>query len=126
MFAGEKPPAMPFRQDAMISPRPKPWNSPKAPVTDASCTRSCFVEPTCAVHKSRARIASRLVTGSFEVLVLVLALALSAAPCCRAQQPAPAAIPARPAHASYDLVIVNGHMIDGTGSPWYSGDLGHG
>jgi dihydroorotase/N-acyl-D-amino-acid deacylase len=26
--------------------------------------------------------------------------------------------------ASFDLVITNGHIIDGTGSPWYSGDLG--
>jgi len=26
--------------------------------------------------------------------------------------------------SSYDLVIVNGHIIDGTGSPWYSGDIG--
>ena len=25
---------------------------------------------------------------------------------------------------SYDLVITNGHIIDGTGSPWYSGDIG--
>ena len=24
----------------------------------------------------------------------------------------------------YDLVIINGHIIDGTGSPWYSGDIG--
>jgi N-acyl-D-amino-acid deacylase len=24
----------------------------------------------------------------------------------------------------FDLVITNGHMIDGTGSPWYSGDVG--
>jgi len=24
----------------------------------------------------------------------------------------------------YDLVITNGHIIDGTGSPWYSGDVG--
>src|SRR5205823_55764 len=23
-----------------------------------------------------------------------------------------------------DLVIINGHIIDGTGSPWYSGDVG--
>ena len=31
------------------------------------------------------------------------------------------------AHAQtvpYDLVIRNGHIIDGTGSPWYSGDIG--
>jgi N-acyl-D-amino-acid deacylase len=25
---------------------------------------------------------------------------------------------------AYDVVIINGHIIDGTGSPWYSGDLG--
>src|ERR1700694_1667717 len=24
----------------------------------------------------------------------------------------------------FDLVIANGHIIDGTGSPWYSGDIG--
>jgi N-acyl-D-amino-acid deacylase len=26
--------------------------------------------------------------------------------------------------APYDLVIRNGHIVDGTGSPWYSGDIG--
>jgi N-acyl-D-amino-acid deacylase len=25
---------------------------------------------------------------------------------------------------SFDLIITNGHVIDGTGSPWYSGDIG--
>jgi N-acyl-D-amino-acid deacylase len=25
---------------------------------------------------------------------------------------------------AFDVVIVNGHIIDGTGSPWYSGDIG--
>jgi dihydroorotase/N-acyl-D-amino-acid deacylase len=25
---------------------------------------------------------------------------------------------------AFDLVITNGHIVDGTGSPWYSGDLG--
>src|SRR5712692_9966287 len=24
----------------------------------------------------------------------------------------------------FDIVIMNGHIIDGTGSPWYSGDIG--
>jgi len=28
------------------------------------------------------------------------------------------------AHARFDLVIINGRIIDGTGSPWYSGDVG--
>ena len=28
------------------------------------------------------------------------------------------------APGSFDIVITNGHIIDGTGSPWYSGDLG--
>ena len=29
-----------------------------------------------------------------------------------------------PPAAFFDLVISNGHIIDGTGSPWYSGDVG--
>src|SRR6202166_3840430 len=29
-----------------------------------------------------------------------------------------------PAPQPFDLVIANGHIIDGTGSPWYSGDIG--
>src|SRR6201988_4041309 len=28
------------------------------------------------------------------------------------------------APGSFDIVITNGHIIDGTGSPWYSGDVG--
>src|SRR5437016_13441711 len=34
------------------------------------------------------------------------------------------ATPAHAANAQFDLVIVHGRIIDGTGSPWYSGDLG--
>lgn len=30
----------------------------------------------------------------------------------------------RPVDGPFDLVITNGHIIDGTGSPWYSGDVG--
>jgi len=35
-------------------------------------------------------------------------------------------LPARAQSAtiSFDLIIRNGHIIDGTGSPWYSGDIG--
>ena len=32
--------------------------------------------------------------------------------------------PLHASDASYDLIIRNGHIIDGTGSPWYSGDIG--
>ena len=28
------------------------------------------------------------------------------------------------AQSAFDLVITNGHILDGTGSPWYSGDVG--
>ena len=31
---------------------------------------------------------------------------------------------AQAATAPFDIVITNGHIIDGTGSPWYSGDIG--
>ncbi len=46
-------------------------------------------------------------------VVLVMALVLFASLQLSAQSAAP-----------FDLVIINGHIIDGTGSPWYSGDLG--
>jgi N-acyl-D-amino-acid deacylase len=36
------------------------------------------------------------------------------------------AVPAesKEAEKPFDIVITNGHIIDGTGSPWYSGDIG--
>jgi len=37
---------------------------------------------------------------------------------------APWNLPAQTTTPAYDLVITNGHIIDGTGSPWYSGDIG--
>src|SRR6202142_166087 len=53
---------------------------------------------------------SRLKKKSLIIVIFVLTcLQLS-----RAQAPNP----------SFDLVIINGHIIDGTGSPWYSGDIG--
>jgi len=41
------------------------------------------------------------------------ALAIPRAPAARLAEPGP-----------FDLEIRNGHIIDGTGSPWYSGDIG--
>ncbi len=32
--------------------------------------------------------------------------------------------PAQAADAPFDVIIRNGHIMDGTGSPWYSGDIG--
>jgi dihydroorotase/N-acyl-D-amino-acid deacylase len=43
-----------------------------------------------------------------------LTIILLAAACLSPAQSTPA----------FDIVITNGHLIDGTGSPWYSGDLG--
>ncbi len=37
---------------------------------------------------------------------------------------APQLLPAQSSTIPLDLVITNGHIIDGTGSPWYSGDIG--
>ena len=34
------------------------------------------------------------------------------------------ALPALAQTPSFDVVITHGHIIDGTGSPWYSGDIG--
>jgi len=51
--------------------------------------------------------------AKFALLRLLLVLALLAVSVL-AQTPSPA----------FDIVITNGHIIDGTESPWYSGDVG--
>ncbi len=52
-----------------------------------------------------ARLKSKLILLSIVLTTCALFLPAQAAP-------------------SFDLVITNGHIIDGTGSPWYSGDVG--
>jgi N-acyl-D-amino-acid deacylase len=52
--------------------------------------------------------------GSWALLVAVLAMVSSG----RIIWAQTSSFPA------FDLVITNGHIIDGTGSPWYSGDIG--
>jgi dihydroorotase/N-acyl-D-amino-acid deacylase len=55
------------------------------------------------------------IKSKFEVICIVIAaMLLGTSALLLAQALAPA----------FDLVITNGHIIDGTGSPWYSGDLG--
>lgn len=50
-------------------------------------------------------------SSRFERIVLSVAFGLLAAAACQA------------ADAGYDLIIRNGHIVDGTGSPWYAADL---
>jgi N-acyl-D-amino-acid deacylase len=46
--------------------------------------------------------------------VLLVLMLVSIPPGAPAQAPVP----------GFDIVIINGHIIDGTGSPWYSGEIG--
>ena len=48
-----------------------------------------------------------------NLLLVVLLLAAAQLLCAQA-----------PTSPPFDVVITNGHIIDGTGSPWYSGDVG--
>jgi N-acyl-D-amino-acid deacylase len=53
----------------------------------------------------------------------VLGICLLGAPLLAAAATGAAAAPP-PAAAPFDVIIVNGRIVDGTGSPWYSGDVG--
>jgi N-acyl-D-aspartate/D-glutamate deacylase len=62
----------------------------------------------------RRRIAGMLIVAMSGA---ALAFGLMSGRLARAQQ-------AAAAQSQYDIVIRNGHIIDGTGSPWYAGDIG--
>src|SRR5260370_7356215 len=65
----------------------------------------------------RARSEDQLMTNCklqrCKSVFLCVILLLSVAP-----------IGAREQAQSFDIVITNGHIMDGTGSPWYAGDIG--
>jgi N-acyl-D-amino-acid deacylase len=63
----------------------------------------------------RRRVAA--VAVMFATSAAALIVGISGAKLARAQGAAAES-------AEYDVVIRNGHIIDGTGSPWYAGDIG--
>ena len=58
---------------------------------------------------------------SLSLAALLSASLLCAAPPAEAARSTGAAAPARGAAQPFDVIIANGHIVDGTGSPWYSG-----
>jgi dihydroorotase/N-acyl-D-amino-acid deacylase len=64
---------------------------------------------------------------SLSLAALLSASLLFAAPPAEAARSAGAAAAGATAPADarpFDVIIANGHIVDGTGSPWYTGDLG--
>ena len=59
----------------------------------------------------------------FNCLSLLFA-AIAVLPAAAQIPPRPPIPPIPPLPQPFDVVIVNGHIIDGTGSPWYSGQIG--
>jgi N-acyl-D-amino-acid deacylase len=64
----------------------------------------------------------RSLAGWLAGAAMLLAVTITATPDL-AQAAAPGTSELEPPR-NFDLVIAHGHIIDGTGSPWYSGDIG--
>src|SRR5499425_2461903 len=62
---------------------------------------------------SHQRTIREVVLSFCAFAAALAAVAIPRAPAARQAEPGP-----------FDLEIRNGHIIDGTGSPWYSGDVG--
>jgi N-acyl-D-amino-acid deacylase len=63
-----------------------------------------------------------LLSGPATRFALLTAVALSLAACAvAAPQPSPVAAPAE---EIFDIVIIDGRIVDGTGAPWFHGDIG--
>src|SRR6185436_13229848 len=75
--------------------------------------RSCRASPRCCVTAPPSTLSA---PEAMRQIVLGIMLAAGVLRPTSALQP--------PTSAPFDIVILNGHLIDGTGSPWYAADVG--
>ena len=84
-------------------------------VADLVATRVAARGSALAAARGSALVAAR---GSALVAALVAALGVSA--CAGASS---TARPLTPDRGPYDVIVENGRMVDGSGNPWFGGDL---